>query len=284
LSSKAGSLDINIDIRMDLSLCGAEIAWKAVNGEQPESPLRSAESPLRSAESPLRSAESPLRSAEPWFLKHIRDRDLWRWDEPDCHPCSKAFGSAFFAQGIFVDTLIGLATYNEYQQKLFYEYGERLIAIDDAIINRLSGKADRAILMVPMGGAEPMPVYVMAVNTPLMQSEVGNALVKRQQEWYAGALDKWARANANEDGDAAPCAVQVPQKIEVALIYRYSLEEQCWWVSLRSDNKLGPNVASIAEKFGGGGHPAAAGFSYQGHIGDILKYNGPKKSAPDERP
>jgi oligoribonuclease NrnB/cAMP/cGMP phosphodiesterase (DHH superfamily) len=64
-----------------------------------------------------------------------------------------------------------------------------------------------------------------AVNCPIFQSGVGNVLVKK----------------------IGPCAA----------IYYWN--GQYWAFSLRSSNE-GPNVAKIAEKFGGGGHHSAAGF------------------------
>jgi len=242
----------NIDVVSDLSKCGAEIAWKEINGDMPP----------------------------PWFIKHIRDRDLWRWEEPDCHPKSRAFSAEFFSQGIFIETLISLSKFDNYQQDAFYKRGERLLDIEKEIVNRICCKAERALLYFPYAKSKTqmkVPIHVITINTPIMHSDIGNILVKRQQEWYKNAIRKYQNADARAN-------TEIPKKIEISIVYRYSMEEGCWWISLRSDIKLGPNVAAIAEAFGGGGHPSAAGFAYKGDIGNILKYNGPRKTHAGDQP
>lgn len=60
----------------------------------------------------------------------------------------------------------------------------------------------------------------------------------------------------------------------IGIIGRYSNKEACWYISLRSrivHETLSPNLATIAKKYDGGGHPMASGFDYRGAIQDIIK-------------
>lgn len=65
--------------------------------------------------------------------------------------------------------------------------------------------------------------------------------------------------------------VNIPRSIkgvEVALVFRQE-GDSLWKVSLRSKGKV--NVASLAEKFGGGGHEKAAGCTLSGELGDVKR-------------
>lgn len=61
------------------------------------------------------------------------------------------------------------------------------------------------------------------------------------------------------------------KKADFALLWWYDAHRQIIKVSLRSDaHGNNVNVANIAKKYGGGGHPNAAGFSWNGPIEKLL--------------
>ena len=94
--------------------------------------------------------------------------------------------------------------------------GNFLLRYRDKIIKRLIGNADK----VNFEGYS-----ALAVNSPVLQSEIGNALVKKGAK--VGII--WSQRNGKR------------------------------YFSLRSNH--GVDVSKLAQKFGGGGHRAASGFS-----------------------
>ena len=220
-------IDFEIDLVLDKKLCAAEIAWNKVYGNLNPG------------------------AQQPWFIKHIRDRDLWEWK----HPQSKNFGAAFYEVGMFIETLDELLMYTPDQIEKFYDIGKQIQNVDNAMIDRICKCAEKCILKIPLEKlqVQPMPegtpckeIPVIAVNSPIMRSEVGNALIER-----------------------ALTSFENEEKYEVAFVYRFSLEEDQWWISIRT-GKNGPSASEICSKFGGGGHQGASGMTYRGHISDIL--------------
>jgi phosphoesterase RecJ-like protein len=69
-----------------------------------------------------------------------------------------------------------------------------------------------------------------------------------------------------EEAENLPDAIRVIGGIEAAVFLRQHATEVR--VNLRS--KTGADVASIASRFGGGGHRAASGFTYQGDIDSLM--------------
>ena len=56
-------------------------------------------------------------------------------------------------------------------------------------------------------------------------------------------------------------------------MYRYKAEWKEWWVSMRGNKDKGIDLVPIAKKYGGGGHPLAAGFTFKGDISGLLVSN-----------
>jgi len=69
-----------------------------------------------------------------------------------------------------------------------------------------------------------------------------------------------------EDADVLVDMARDIENIRVAVLLRQ--DDEIWRVSLRSKNDS-DNVSKIAEKFGGGGHKAAAGFRWRGNLKDL---------------
>jgi oligoribonuclease NrnB/cAMP/cGMP phosphodiesterase (DHH superfamily) len=166
------NVDFPIELVLNEKMCGAEIVWNEVFGHY-------------------------NRKIQPWFLKHIRDRDLWLWEDPH----SKEFSAAFYEKGTYIDTLFEILPYSEEEQRKFYERGAKLLEIDKEVVNRICKNALRAELIC---GKVRHPV--ICVNVNFMQSEVGATLLGNNPD------------------------------INIAMIYRYDLFNDEWTISLRSNN------------------------------------------------
>jgi oligoribonuclease NrnB/cAMP/cGMP phosphodiesterase (DHH superfamily) len=180
---------------IDLTKCAAELTWDYLYGDEPR----------------------------PWFLQHIRDRDLWLWENPN----SKAFSTALHDIGFRFESLDNLLTADP---QAIYDRGNMKLEYDEKIVRALCKAAE----LVEFEGFR-----VYALNTLVYISECGNSLC--------------------QDGAA-----------QFAFVFRYKVENDEWWVSLRgtAENKI--DLSAIAKKYGGGGHPLASGFTYRGDIKDIL--------------
>ena len=70
-----------------------------------------------------------------------------------------------------------------------------------------------------------------------------------------------------EDVDSVVDMVRTTAEAEVAAVSSRSAETR-WITSLRSDGRI--DVAAVAGRLGGGGHPGAAGFTWEGTEGELL--------------
>jgi hypothetical protein len=215
-----------VNIICNLGMCGAEIAfgelWKMHSGS----------------------------IDRPWYLTHIRERDLWVWDRPGYvagihyNENSRAFGEAFYEAQIRTTTLQAFDKYNIIQIEKLYARGRELMEHNARFIKSIVSKAERVTF-------ESYPAMVATCS--IMQSEIGNAIVT-------------VAKNRGLVGEATDQFTPL-----IGIIVRYNLADNCWNISLRG--RIGsPNLADIAKKYGGGGHPLAAGFDYVGVLGDIFKY------------
>ena len=81
-----------------------------------------------------------------------------------------------------------------------------------------------------------------------------------------------------EEAENLPDAIRVIGGIDAAVLLRQHATEVR--VNLRS--KTGADVGSVAQHFGGGGHKAASGFTYQGDIETLLPVLLPMLPGGDE--
>lgn len=220
----------HIGIALNMDLCGTEIVFAELCKWRTYRYL-----------SPIKAAPPPV----PWYIKHIRDRDLWLWDKPGniagihYDENSRAFGEAFFELQIHTATLQKFDSYTQEEIQALYTRGRALIEHNARIVKMFVSKSSRVLL-------DGHPALV--AESPVLQSEIGNTLVG-----YVGP--------------AAPGVV--PFVPVVGIVIRYNLQDKCWNVSLRGRTGS-PDLSAVAKKFGGGGHPLAAGFDYVGNINDIL--------------
>jgi oligoribonuclease NrnB/cAMP/cGMP phosphodiesterase (DHH superfamily) len=238
---------------IDKTRCGAEIVWDMLFQE-------------RIDEKWICDKKMTTR---PWFIQHIRDRDLFLWE----HPASKMFSSAFFSRGITMYTLDFILLYTQEEREKFYAEGKLLLEIDAAVTKRACERKDLVTFVVP--NRDPSVMYdvytIWAVNLPFMQTEVGNALVGTE---IVSNVSNVVNVNTNVNTNTT----DVPTKkyADFAFVYRWNTETESWDISLRGDNtaKLAPqcpNLATICKAYGGGGHPYAAGFTYKGNIATIIQ-------------
>ncbi len=173
----------------------------------------------------------------PWFINYVADRDLWTWKLPN----SKLVNSGLFSLGY-------LATFDSIT-KLYTEYttGEQVTALlDNTIIPHASAiesyetkilstatiNAAQARFTAPDG--KSYDVW-LGTTTPTLRSDLGNYLMKKPLK--SGAMPL------------------------LSVTWQYEFSKGEWWISLRSDDKSPIDCTKIAEQFGGGGHPNAAGFT-----------------------
>ena len=146
----------------------------------------------------------------PPLLAYIQDKDLWRWKLESSAEVSAALAS------------------HPLEFKLWDQLKIDDLKRDGAAIRRYQGQMVREICAQARRGTfdgHDVPI----VNTPVLQSYVGNALAKAEKFVLA-----W---HERPDGTLR--------------------------VSLRSTDG-GLDVAEIARRYGGGGHERAAGFSLPG--------------------
>ncbi|QYB17403.1 oligoribonuclease NrnB [Pacmanvirus S19] len=180
----------------DMTKCAAEITWDYLYG----------------------------KNTRPWFLQHVRDRDLWLWENPN----SRAFSAAINEVGLSFKVLDELLVAEPDE---LYQRGKTILEFDNRLVNKLCKAAE----LVEFEG-----YTIYALNTILYISECGNTLCKMG-------------------------------KAKFALLYRYQLKQNEWWISLRGCEENGIDLTLIAKKYGGGGHPLASGFTYKGDIRELFK-------------
>jgi oligoribonuclease NrnB/cAMP/cGMP phosphodiesterase (DHH superfamily) len=145
------------------------------------------------------------------------------------------------------DTKEYLACFDSYETSFakmdeFYETpisamvaeGRPIVRYQQALVHDLVMKAKEAYLQCPDGSQ----VLAMVVNSSSRQlnSDIGN---------------------------------QICSDIHIAAVWSFDHRTNNICVSLRSNGRI--NCFEIAQKFGGGGHKAASGFSYEGSIKRLFK-------------
>lgn len=226
-----------INVVFDMSICASEIVFRELCG-------------MLIMEQGL--ITDPKLLLPPWWLQHIRDRDLYLWDKPNAiegvsyHKDSRAFSSALYEMRISPDNLLLLESYSEKQIEDFYARGRVILVIEGRIIRAMCAKSEPVIFE---------GYHALFLNTPTFQTDAGNMLVSEEMSRILGKA--WP-----QDPTFKPV---------IGIIGRYSIKEKCWYISLRGRETISPNLATIAKKYGGGGHPPASGFDHYGDIGEIVK-------------
>jgi uncharacterized protein len=189
------------DYRFDMERCGAMLTWdyfqNTMNGFHID-------------------VGEEIKQEIPPMLKYIQDRDLWKWELEN----SRAI-SAWLA--LQERSLAMWSTWmTDHSMPLgCVTQGELILRYQDRMVESLAKKAVPHILK---RSAER--TCVRAVNSPVLQSEIGDTILKSYPD-------------------------------EIAAIFFYNMEKMEYIWSLRSKHG---QARAIAELFGGGGHDNAAGF------------------------
>lgn len=197
-------LPINILAKFDMTKCGCILAW-----------------------------EYFFDTMYPAPLLYIQDRDLWKWELPD----SKAFnaGLSLFSKentNANLDYWSARLLTQMPTMGTFFNDGRIVLLYQQQLIDNACKQA-KIVKINPQDADadERLVIEILAVNSPILQSEICDQLIKN---------------NTKEN---------------IAACYWHDLKinEIVW--SVRSRNKGGmENARTIATRFGGGGHDQAAGF------------------------
>jgi hypothetical protein len=173
----------------------------------------------------------------PLVLDYIGDRDLWRF----ALPASREINKALFVEG-HTRSILALADFvaRGGLTPAHTERGGHYAVVDNQTVARLAKRAHRmAVSARTPGNAEPRVLETLVVNSPVLPSELGEALM-------AGA----------------------PPDVHFAIVWSYDFKNDEVWASARTnrpDVDLSVIVPGLmGAKPGGGGHPRAAGFAVAG--------------------
>lgn len=190
----------NVELVLDLAHSGAVLAW---NHFHPGAPV-------------------------PEVLPYVEDRDLWHW----AMPSSREVSAALEARGVREDWRVLCQLHEEPVRRYrLWETERDLLIAEGATL--LRAQAQRVAYLVSIAERVTLPGHgaALAVNTPVLQSEVGEALALAARDRGDLPLGvAWYR-----DGRAGTHRV-----------------------SLRSVGEV--DCSAIARRYGGGGHKNAAGF------------------------
>ena len=157
-------------------------------------------------------------SAVPTLLRYVQDKDLWTWELPDSRAISAYLSSCEMDFATWDNIARAFETAEGHLKAV--EAGKAVLRSRQQAVREIAQSAHFWQV-----GEHRVPV----VNSPIMQSEIGEYLVNTHPE--------------------SPFA---------AIYFDVSPTVRKW--SLRS-RRNGFDVSRLAKQFGGGGHAAAAGFS-----------------------
>jgi uncharacterized protein len=160
----------------------------------------------------------------PMVLRHIEDRDLWRFKLPH----TKEIMAAVYEREMSFDSYNELMSISDHYYEALTREGAMILRIHDRIMDQIIRTTSRELTIQHTGPTGDVVQWnALFVNSPPMfSSEIGGKLAKDSP---------------------------------VVAIYYDNKDNRRF--SLRSDNTSDVDVAKIAGLYGGGGHVHAAGFS-----------------------
>ena len=164
----------------------------------------------------------------PNLLRYVQDRDLWKWELPD----SKAVSAYLQTEIDFKDLNKAFRDFDLLCESSIYnikEQGRIILKYQDKLIQQCLAHKHQQTFQTVQEGIEYIH-QIWSVNSPVLQSEIGNELAKEH-----GMGDVY---------------YNVWDAVQVKMVARHSL---------RSIGDI--DVSVIAKSLGGGGHKHAAGFS-----------------------
>lgn len=152
----------------------------------------------------------------PQLLRHVEDIDLWKWKLPKTREIISSLSLVEY----------DFKKWSSFAKRLETKLGLREIVKEGSIISAY----EQNIIQKLVERATPVKfegIKTLAVNSPVLNSEIGNALIKK-----------------------------LPP---IGIVWRETCSEI--QVSLRSDGSV--DVSKIAKKYGGGGHKKSSGFGFR---------------------
>lgn len=187
-------------------------------------------------------------SKRKWFIDYIGDRDLWSWKLD----MSKEINLAMYEMG-HLYSFDSINKLDKLDSNIIIpeliEYGNQVIKFNKKFIKQEIKKAKLAKLIFPVSENNSLEtsVIVSLNNVPSQfRSDYGNDVLN------------YYKINNIKYND---------EDIKISANYQYDLKSNEWWISLRSLEEYDVDVAKISEKFNGGGHKCAAGFTIYGSDG-----------------
>ncbi len=142
----------NLKVVFDMNRCGTEICWDEEFGLEPQ------------------EQKNPTGPGGPgerrWWIKHISDRDLWKWEDENSH----AFSEAFSVMGINSTTLRIINEYTLDEIAEMYALGHSVRQYREKLYTKICESAF-------ITQFEGYTVY--AINIDIYQSDIGNILASR---------------------------------------------------------------------------------------------------------
>jgi oligoribonuclease NrnB/cAMP/cGMP phosphodiesterase (DHH superfamily) len=162
-----------------------------------------------------------LHGFVPEVMAYIEDRDIWKWEIPDANFVLTALDSEVFNRlkpNEIVERLLELV--ENFPKEELARKGASMIEFKESVVERLVNNSAHYIEL-------PSGHRLLAVNSPVFQSEIGNRL-----------------AQISPDG--------------VACVYSIAPKEEGVFVNCSLRSVVG-KAREIAQANGGGGHDNAAG-------------------------
>jgi oligoribonuclease NrnB/cAMP/cGMP phosphodiesterase (DHH superfamily) len=165
------------------------------------------------------------RDGLPLLFQYVEDRDLWKWELPESREVS-AYLAALPRDRERWWRAVEAFEEDPAQLEMAAGVGALIRSYQAQLVDRVLEAA--TFKRVPDPESPSGYAVVGILNTPVLVSESASALLEREP------------------------------KLQMVAVFRHEGGERCW--SLRSRAGSGVDVAAIAEAYGGGGHPCAAGF------------------------
>lgn len=171
----------------------------------------------------------------PWWLQYIEDRDLFKFSLPHSREVNDAMYNLKYSTFIKFDEL---NSFTEEQKRRFIEQGVAIGGVKQDLIRSIVRNAHLCIF-------DTYKVYV--VETGVLVSEVSEVLYTTHKD-----------------------------NCDFIICIYYDFKRRAYRCRLRCDKRSSIDLSAIAKKHGekcgdGGGHKAAAAFSYKGDIFSMLQ-------------
>lgn len=177
----------------------------------------------------------------PWFLDYIADRDLWKWELPDSKEVTAALYTLYEHDKIETYAKLWAESMcNPDRKDQIIMKGQVCKQYEQNIVTQLKSTA---VLM------DFDDHIVLVASCPWMyRSELGNQLAQDERVDFA-ALYTFVPCKLNEEKEVVPGYFSF---------------------SLRGIERKGIALNKIAEMYGGGGHPLACGFRWNGKLEELM--------------